>query len=265
MDEMSLKNSIKSHTSIKLKPNITIMLKSIVSLKEVTDISIEGPATLVDFGIYIQNSSNIILHNIRILNASIYGVLVYGSHNVVINQMTIVDASRGSVDQGKCIDITEGASNITVSFTMLGYSSFSNVDKYKGMLIANFLHDVVTNVSIHHNIFYQNYQRSPEISTNGLFDFKNNFVYGFTVYGSRMREKAYGNYENNYYIGGKKDAMVFVEECSQLSYVRNNQWKYNYIEWQPIQDLGQHRYAVPYVTKYDLPTLLKNMGRIGCT
>jgi pectate lyase len=48
------------------------------------------------------------------------------------------------------------------------------------MLIANFFHDPVSNVSIHHNLFYQNYQRSPEISTFGLFDFRNNIIYGYT-------------------------------------------------------------------------------------
>jgi len=108
--------------------------------------------------------------------------------------MTIIDASRSSVDKGKCIDITEDSINVTVSNTILGYSQFSSTDKYKGMLVANFLYGPVTNVSIHHNTFYQNYQRSPEISTRGLFDFKNNIIFGYTEYGSRMREEAVGNF-----------------------------------------------------------------------
>lgn len=127
------------------------------------------------------------------------------------------------------------------------------------MLIANFLHGPVTNVSLHHNIFYQNYQRSPEISTPGLFDFRNNFIYGFTVYGSRMRESAHGNYESNYYIGGKKDAMVFINESIQSSYVRNNRWKFNYQEWQNINDLGTETYIVPNVTTLNFTGLIKNI------
>ncbi len=109
----------------------------------------------------MQHSSNVIIHNLRILNASIYGLLIYNSTNVVVNSMTILDSSRSSVDEGKCIDITEASNNVTISNSILGYTQFSSVDKYKGMLIANFLHEPVTNVSIHHNIFYQNYQRSP--------------------------------------------------------------------------------------------------------
>ena len=57
------------------------------------------------------------------INASIYGVLVYQSKNVVLDHLTIIDASRNSVDQGKCIDITEESINITVSNTILGYTS----------------------------------------------------------------------------------------------------------------------------------------------
>ena len=56
------------------------------------------------------------------------------------------------------------------------------------MLIANFTKELVTNVSIHHNIFYQNYQRSPEISSPGLFDMVNNIILRYTEYGSRVRD-----------------------------------------------------------------------------
>lgn len=53
VDELSLHTYIQPHTSIRLKPNITINLKSILLLKQVNDIIIEGPATLSNFGIYI--------------------------------------------------------------------------------------------------------------------------------------------------------------------------------------------------------------------
>ena len=43
----------------------------------------------------------------RILNASIYGVLISHSRNVVVDHCTIVDAGVASVDKGKCIDLTE--------------------------------------------------------------------------------------------------------------------------------------------------------------
>ena len=49
------------------------------------------------FGISIKNSANIFLSNIRILNASIDGILVSNSHNIVIYHVTIIDASRNSL------------------------------------------------------------------------------------------------------------------------------------------------------------------------
>lgn len=67
-------------------------------IQNLTDVIIEGPATISNAGIYIKYSTNIILHNVRILKAPIYGVLVYQSSNVVVNQLTILDASRSSVD-----------------------------------------------------------------------------------------------------------------------------------------------------------------------
>lgn len=110
---------------------------------------------------YVKNSSNVVLYNLRILEAAVYGVLVYGARNVVMVGLTVLDASRTTVEEGKCIDVTEDSANVTLSHSILGYTNFSSTDKYKGMLIANFLHAPVTNLSLHHNIFYQNYQRSP--------------------------------------------------------------------------------------------------------
>ncbi len=124
-----------------------------------------------------------------------------------------MDASRTDVDKGKCLDLTENSSQITISYNIFGYSyPILQLTKYKGMLIANFLSEAVTNVSLHHNIFYCNYQRSPEISTNGLFDVRNNIVFNYTEYGTRVRNGAFGNFVQNWYIGGKKDPLVFELE-----------------------------------------------------
>ena len=81
-----------------MRSDITLTLKTMLWIQNLTDIIMEGPMTISNAGIYIKNSTNIILHNIRIVDAPIYGVLVYGSSNIVINQLTIIDASRSSVD-----------------------------------------------------------------------------------------------------------------------------------------------------------------------
>lgn len=52
------------------------MLSSPIFIKEKKNIIIEGIVDLFNYGIYIENSENIIVYNLRIFNASIYGVLV---------------------------------------------------------------------------------------------------------------------------------------------------------------------------------------------
>lgn len=91
-------------------------------------------------------------------------------------------------------------------------------------------------MSIHHNVFYCVYQRSPEISSQGLFDMRENVIFNYTEYGSRVREGASGNFVGNWYIGGKKDPLVFeVPETSVFS--RSNSWKFNCAEDRVIPDI----------------------------
>ena len=47
---------------------------------------------------YVRNCSNVVLYNLRILEAAVYGVLVYGARNVVMVGLTVLDASRATVD-----------------------------------------------------------------------------------------------------------------------------------------------------------------------
>lgn len=100
-----------------------IQLTKIIAITNLTNIIIEGPVTLTQFGIYIISSTNIIIRNLRVFNASIYGILISQSHNIVIDHCTIIDASRTDIDRGKCIDLTESSTNITVSYNMMGYTA----------------------------------------------------------------------------------------------------------------------------------------------
>lgn len=93
---------------------------------------------------------------------------------------------------------------------------------------------------------------------------KNNIIYGLTEYGSRIRQSAYGNFEQNYYIGGKKDPMVFLDNSTNYAYVRRNSWKFNYTTWQDIKDLGTTPYNVPKVTVYAYSDLMGMIQKFGC-
>jgi parallel beta-helix repeat protein len=77
--------------------NGTISLSKQISISNLTNVIIEGPVTILNNGIVIAYSSNIMVRNLRILNAEIDGILVTHSSNVVIDHCTILDASRLSV------------------------------------------------------------------------------------------------------------------------------------------------------------------------
>jgi len=107
---------------IRLAPNRIITLTKIISFTNHTNIIIQGPGTITQFGLYFTHCTNVIIRDVRILNASIYGILIYHSNAVVIDHCTILDASRTDIDRGKCIDVTEQSTNVTLSYNLLGYT-----------------------------------------------------------------------------------------------------------------------------------------------
>lgn len=58
--------------------------------------------------------------------------------------------------------------------------------------------------------------------------------------------------------------MVFVEESATLCYVRDNHWKFDYNEWQIIEERGNRKYDVAFVTTDDLNKLLSSFRKWGC-
>jgi hypothetical protein len=55
---------------------------------------------------------------------------------------------------------------------------------------------------------------------------RENIVFNYTEYGSRIRNGAFGNFVGNRYIGGKKDPLVF-EDSDKTVYSVRNSWKYD--------------------------------------
>jgi pectate lyase len=259
--QSDLELAVRSDVMIRFSPNITITLTKIILFSNLSNIAIIGPATLTQFGLYFEHCQNILVQDVRIINASIYGILIFHSQNVVIDHCTILDASRTDVDRGKCIDLTEESVNVTISRCLLGYTfPVEMLIKWKGLLIANFNMGPVTNVSIHHNVFYCDYQRSPEISTPGLFDFRQNLVFNYTEYGSRIRNGAWGNFVQNWYIGGKKDPLVFEEATAQL-YATSNTWLEAGKQQMNIPDRITHAiFSVPNVSSHQISQVLNEAG-----
>jgi pectate lyase len=177
----------------------TINLNSRLELRGRNFITVDGttaPAqgiTLSGNALYIRNSHDIIISHVRIRNSVGDGILVWdGSYNVVIDHCSVTDSGDEN------INITEGARKVTISWCIIGDTrADSFARKSKGMLIASFKKGAVTNVSLHHNLFVNQFQRSPQISTPGLFDIRNNVIVHWGAYGIRIRNGARGNIVDN--------------------------------------------------------------------
>ena len=216
--------------------NGDINLQSPINVKNFSNITIDGATrkaetkalVINNYGIYFSGAKNIIVQNIRIRNAKKYGVLLSnGTNNVIIDHCSIENSSQADVEFGKNVDITTGSHDITVSYCIVAYySSATNIldTKYKGLLVTddNVL-PAVTNIALHHNIFSQNFQRSPEISSAGNFALVNNVISQWMPYGSRMRNGAWGNMISNYYQSNNKPqlSLILESDCDKF-YLQDN-------------------------------------------
>jgi pectate lyase len=117
---------------------------------------------------------------------------IKGSRHIIIDHCSLTDAGDEN------IAITQDCRDITISWCLIGDTRPASAGlKPKGVLIANFDKPAVTNVTLHHNLFANESQRSPQVSTPGLFDIRNNVVWDWHAYGIRMRNGARGNIINN--------------------------------------------------------------------
>jgi pectate lyase len=194
----------------------TITLHSRLNIQGQSFLTIDG-STAPDPGItldgntlYIRSSHDIIVTHLRVRNAVHDNITVWdGSSHVVIDHCSVTNAGDEN------IGITEGTANVTVSWCIIGDTRPNSFALHsRGMLIANFNRPPVTHVSLHHNLFINEYQRSPQISTPGLFDLRNNVVWNWGVYGIRMRLGATGNIINNVFDSATKPhhAIVLVAD-----------------------------------------------------
>jgi pectate lyase len=160
--------------------------------------------TLVGEGLAILDSTNVVVRDLRVRRARIDGIAVTGSTAVVIDHCSITDSGDENVS------VTEGSRDVTVSWSIIGDTRRDPAAHAKGMLVANFKRGPVTNVTIHHNLFAGESQRSPQVSTAGLFDLRNNVVRDWFAYGVRVRNGAWGNIVNNTFASPHNAAHAVV-------------------------------------------------------
>jgi len=200
-----------------------IQLQRPLKLKGQSFITVDG-STAPDPGItlagnpfYIQDSHDVVVTHLRVRRSKIDGLTIRGSYNIVIDHCSFTDSGDEN------IGLTQDCHDVTVSWCIIGDTRFAAELRPKGMLIANFDKPAVTNVSLHHNLFIHESQRSPQISTSGLFDIRNNVILSWQAYGIRMRRGARGNVINNVFkteVNPKK-AILLTENPGSV-YIEGN-------------------------------------------
>jgi len=169
--------------------------------------------TLKNYGLVIRGSKgahDVIIRGIRVRNAAIDGIQVaYGAYKVILDRVSVA----GSLDGN--LDITEGARDVTVSWSILGAN-------HKNMLIKH----NPSRVTLHHNLLAGS-SRNPQVrmddsttarASTTTADIRNNLVahlggYGILAwYGPRV------NIVNNF-LADPDDALSVIEA---LAYVAGN-------------------------------------------
>jgi pectate lyase len=126
------------------------------------------------------SGSNIIVQGLRFRNGAADAIqIAYNAHDVVIDHNSFSGAGDGEVD------VTEGAYNVTISYNIFARN------KGPGPCLLSY---DSSQVSYHHNIFYENVYRNPIITSDfnrnyssgpkhtGLVaDVRYNVVWGFTL------------------------------------------------------------------------------------
>jgi len=179
--------------------------------------------TLVNYGIHIDGDNgnhDIIVRGIRVRNSALDGITVKdGAYNVVIDHVSI----QGSADGN--LDITMGAHDVTVSWSILAEPYDPVKDTDKNMLIKY----NPSRITLHHNIFLKSKGRNPQVriddvgtpATDTTVDMRNNLVWDWKDgegtliwYGPRA------NVVNNFYSSpsssssGKKKALIVGKQSS---------------------------------------------------
>lgn len=162
----------------------------------------------------IKEAHDIIVRNIRVTDAPDPNAgdnlrIWDGSYNIVIDHCSFRRAGDGN------LDICISARDVTVQWSILA-------DCVKNSLIRTGL----ANISLHHNLFVNGYERNPQFDDVQNFDMVNNVIHGWgSNYGTRTRNGSTGNIVANCYIEGPgsdgSDAVVLSSDSGPV-YMKDN-------------------------------------------
>jgi hypothetical protein len=156
------------------------------------------PGTLVMEG--PRTGSNIVIRGIRHRRSPDDGMRVFGGisqganppvSNVVFDHVSVTGAGDGA------IDVTDGAQNVTIQWSIIGPGTFTEVT------LISF---GAQRISVHHNLYVEAKARQPACNaaatTEVVCDVRNNLIWNYHQAGTEVRFSGLGNVINNYYKAG---------------------------------------------------------------
>jgi pectate lyase len=188
----------------------TIALVRRLEIREGRGITVDGASapppgiTLVKHGIAVLDSEDVSIRHLRVRGARTDGIAISNSRRVVVEHCSVSDSGDEN------ISVTEHAQDVTIAWCLIAESQVDSERHSKGMLVANFKKPAVSNLSVHHTLFVNQSQRSPQVSSAGLFDLRNNVVVNWRAYGMRFRQGAFGNVVNNFFSGERNAGRAVV-------------------------------------------------------
>lgn len=159
----------------------TINLSSPIDVASNTTIDGRGESILIrGNGLYMLEKQNVVISHLSISGSDDDGIQIrrQSTRDIWVNHVTINDVADGY------IDITQGATNVTVSWSRFDPSPSRAREKV--MLIgANDPgdRDELTNVTLHHNYFNSTQQRNPLIRAGYVHSY-NNYITRWDIYGT---------------------------------------------------------------------------------
>ena len=183
-----------------------IKLKKTLRIRE-SNLTVDGinsGVTITGAPVAIEAAKDVIVRNMRFRRSPDDNLRISGAcRRIVIDHCSSTSAGDGALDITIDYDKPkERPADITVSWCIFAGTK-------KAMLISN-----ADNISLHHNLFLDNDMRNPQLHDAKNFDFRNNVIHRWGVYGLRARAESTGNVMYNFFglsSDAKKDKkLAFV-------------------------------------------------------
>jgi pectate lyase len=172
----------------------TVTLKKTLKINQ-PNLTIDGlnaAITITGAPVAIEATHDVIVRFIRFRKSPDDGLRIAGAcRRIVVDHCSLTGAGDGALDITIDYDQPkQRPADITVSWCILAGTK-------KAMLISN-----ADNISLHHNLFLDNEMRNPQLHDVRDFDFRNNVVHRWGVYGLRARAGSTGNVMHNFFGPG---------------------------------------------------------------